>query len=211
MAADTAVSRAGGEVIASGVTFEDYLERFAGQHVELEYGNVVKMSPIHERHDQLSRYLAMLLEAYFAMQPIGTLRQDPFVMKSRDDLPVRQPDLQIILKTGLGRLTPTYTDGPADIVIEIVSPGSEDMDRGTKFVEYQKGGVPEYWIIDPVHRECLFYRLDEDGIYVAQPPDAAGSYFTGRLPGFRLSVPVLWSDPLPGFFAIGEMVKAMLA
>lgn len=43
----------------------------------------------------------------------------------------------------------TYLDGPADLVVGIVSPDSVGRDRGEKFYEYAQGGVPEYWLIDP--------------------------------------------------------------
>lgn len=49
----------------------------------------------------------------------------------------------------LDRLKETYLDGPADLVVGIVSPDSVGRDRGEKFYEYAQGGVPEYWLIDP--------------------------------------------------------------
>ncbi len=199
-----------GEILATGVSFEEYLERFAGQHCELVDGYVIKMSPIHERHDKLVRYGALLFEAYFALNPIGEIRQDPFVMSTLSDLPKRQPDIQVILKTNSGRLTPTFMDGPADIVIEITSPGTEEVDRGNKFVEYEKGGVQEYWIFDPLRRESLFYRLNTDGMYMPQPLDENGNYQTPLLPGLLIHIPTLWKDPLPDFFAIGKAVQDML-
>lgn len=210
MAVDTLINKQGGEILATGVTFEEYLERFAGMHCELVDGNVIKMSPIHERHDKLVRYGALLFEAYFALNPIAEIRQDPFVMSTLPELPKRQPDIQVILKTNSGRLTPTFMDGPADIVIEITSHGTEEVDRGDKFVEYEKGGVQEYWIFDPLRRESLFYRLNAEGIYMPQPLDENGNYQTPLLPGLLIHVPTLWKDPLPNFFAVGKAVQEML-
>jgi Uma2 family endonuclease len=199
------------EIVATGVGFEEFLEKYAADFCELEYGTVIKMSPIHEMHDKLVRYLAMLLEAFFALKPIGQIRQEPFVMKSRVDLPAREPDIQVILNNNTGQLHPTYMQGPADICIEVVSPGSVEHDRGTKFSEYQKGGVGEYWIMDSLHRECLFYRLNEDGIYLPLPIDQDGNFRSPSLPGLVLHIPTLWQSPLPDLFAIGESVKAMLS
>jgi Uma2 family endonuclease len=131
-------------------------------------------------------------------------------MKSTAASHRREPDLQIILKTNPGTLTATYMDGPADICIEIISPGTEDIDRGEKFVEYEKGGVGEYWIFDPLRKEALFYRLNADGVYEPYYPDEDGNYRTPKLPGFVLHVPTLWSSPLPSTIAIADTVKAML-
>ena len=210
MPIDTVIHAHGGEIIATGINFEEYLERFAGMHCELVDGNVIKMSPIHERHDKLARYGVMLLSAYFALNPIGEIRQDPFVMSTLPNLPKRQPDIQIILKTNKGHLTPTFMDGPADICIEIISPGTDELDRGDKFVEYERAGVQEYWIFDPLRHESLFYRLSADGTYAPQSVDQNGNYQTPLLPGLLVHVPTLWRDPLPDFFTIGKAVQEML-
>jgi Uma2 family endonuclease len=37
-------------------------------------------------------------------------------------------------------LKETYLDGPADLVVEIVSPDSVGRDRGDKFYKYAQGG-----------------------------------------------------------------------
>lgn len=204
MVADQVLSLKSGEIIARGVSFEEYLEKYAGDFCELVEGNVIKMSPIHQDHDELTRYFATLLSAYFEIKPIGQIRQAPFVMKMFPDSPNREPDLQVILNTNPGQLKPTYMDGPADICIEVVSPDSVDRDRGEKFVEYEKGGVGEYWIFDPIHKEALFYRLNAEGVYVPQYADADGNYRTPALPGLVVPVPTLWQEQLPGPIAVAQ-------
>ncbi|MBL8165682.1 MAG: Uma2 family endonuclease [Anaerolineae bacterium] len=199
------------QIIATGVSEAEYMERYAEQFCEWVEGNVIKMSPVHERHDKLSRYAIRLLETFFELRPIGHIRIAPFVMRCGDDFPKREPDIQIVLSVHAERLQPTFTDGPADIVIEIVSPGSIETDRGDKFSEYERCGVSEYWIFDPLHRETMFYRLNEDGIYMRYDPDTDGNYRTPTLPGFVLHVPTLWQEPLPTPTAVVEAVKAMLS
>jgi len=202
---------AAGEIIATDVSLEDYLEHYAADFCEWVEGNIITMSPVYEDHDALSFYLALLLATFFELKPIGTVRHAPFVMRlAAFPTRRREPDLQAILNTNPGTLTPTYMDGPADICIEIVSPESVERDHGDKFAEYEKGGVPEYWIIDAIHRDTRFYRLNDDGVYIRQTEDADGNYRTPNLPGLVLHVPTLWQDDLPGPIAIGELVKAML-
>jgi Uma2 family endonuclease len=201
----------GGQIVATGVSAEDYLAHYAEQHCEWIKGVVIKMSPIHEKHDLLTRYLSNLLATYFELNPIGRIRQDPFVMRLSEVEAQRQPDIQVILESNPHPLKPTYMDGPADICIEVVSPGSMSIDRGDKFAEYEKGGVGEYWIIDPIHEECLFYRLGEAGYYVPYSPDAAGHYHTPLLPGLKLQVTTLWQEQLPGPIAVAKAVQSMLS
>jgi Uma2 family endonuclease len=207
-----AVTGVSGEVIATGVSAEEYMEQYAEHHCEWVNGTVVKMSPIHERHDFITRYLSTLLDTYFALQPIGRIREDPFVMKLSSGA-YRVPDIQVILHENPHTLHPTYMDGPADMCIEVVSPGSVEHDRGVKFKEYEQNGVREYWIVDPVHQECLFYHLDDEGVYRAQHADSGGNYQTPLLPGLLLHVPTLWleEDALPNPVQIVDSVRQMLA
>ncbi len=71
----------------------------------------------------------------------------------------REPDVLFIANDHLDRLKPPYLDGPADLVIEIISPESVKRYRGRKFFEYQAGGVAEYWLIDPAVQVAEFYQL----------------------------------------------------
>jgi Uma2 family endonuclease len=197
-------------VIETDVSFEEYLERYAEGFCEWVEGAVIKMSPIHERHDEITQYFILLIRAFFELRPIGSLRTAPFVMRLATAQRGREPDLQIILNDNPHPLRPTYMDGPADIVIEVISPGTEQVDRETKLLEYQAGGVKEYWWFDAMARESCFYRLDAAGVYVRQPLDADGTYRTSLLPGFVLEVAPLWRTPLPGPGAVVAAVKAML-
>lgn len=201
----------GGEVLATGVSFEEYLTRFSGMHCELVGGVVIKMSPVSLQHIDLTGYLYMLIAAYFELRPIGRVITQPFTQRLPNVEPKREPDLLVVLNSNPYHLYETYMDGPADICIEIVSPDSIERDRGTKFAEYQKGGVGEYWILDPLIKESLFYHLDTEGLYAPQYPDQDGNYRSVTLPGLLLNVPTLWQKPLPGIFSITESVKAMLA
>lgn len=210
MAIDTVVSRHRGEILATGVTFEEYLERFDGIHCELVDGNVIKMSPVSLSHQNNLEYLRALLNWYFEYRQIGRVILQPFVQRLEHVDSKREPDLLVILSPHFDRIKETYLDGAADICIEIVSPGTEDVDRGDKFLEYEKGGVGEYWLFDPRRTEALFYRLNDEGLYVPQQVDAQGNYQTPLLPDFVLHVPTLWQTPLPRLSSIVASVQKML-
>jgi len=122
----------------------------------------------------------------------------------------REPDVQVILKSNPGELKRTYMNGPADVCIEIVSLESGQRDHGAKFEEYEQGGVGEYWIVDPLHRECRFYALDEAGRYAHRIEDAEGIYRSPRLPGLALHVPTLWNETLPTVPDVLQSLQAML-
>ncbi|NWF68113.1 MAG: Uma2 family endonuclease [Chloroflexi bacterium] len=172
-----------GLLIAVDVSLEDYMAHYAAEHCEWVEGFVVKMSPAELRHNDLIYFLHLLLRAHFSLRLLGRVIGQPFVMR----LPAfprrcRQPDLLVVLNTNPHELKETYLSGPADICIEVVSEGRTERDHGEKFREYEKGGVPEYWIIDPIRRESRFYRLNSEGLYTRQSEDANGHYRTPALP-----------------------------
>jgi Uma2 family endonuclease len=201
-------SEAGAQTIVSA---DEYMAKYAHDFYEWVSGEVIKMAPVSDRHDVTGRYFSILLEAYFALSPIGVIREAPFVLRLDAVNSRREPDLQIILNSNTGQLTKTAMIGPADICIEIVSLESVERDYGKKFEEYEAAGVKEYWITDPIRREARFCRLTAEGRYQTQLPDSEGNYQTPLLPGLRLQVPSLWQEPLPDIISVVDAVKAMLA
>lgn len=74
-----------------------------------------------------------------------------------------------------------------DVLVEVVSPDSRSLDLETKFNDYERAGVLEYWLIDPPDEQIHFYRLLKDR-FVAAACDAH-VYESAAVPGFRLSLP----------------------
>lgn len=199
-----------GEIIATGVSEAEYLDKYAAHFCEWVNGTVIKMAPATFRHNMIIGYLYMLLNAYFDLNPIGIISLSPFLQRLINIGVNREPDLMVILNTNPATLTSTAVDGAADICIEVVSPESVARDRGDKFEEYEKGGVGEYWIFDYPRTEALFYRRNGEGIFIRQTEDANGNYETPLLPGLKIHVPTLWQEKLPGTGATARAVEAML-
>jgi len=163
---------------------------------------------MRDTHYFLETYLANFLKAYFTIKPIGIIRKAAFLMRLDEDL-WREPDIQVILGDNQQNLKSTYMDGAADICIEVVSPESDARDHGDKFTEYEKYGVKEYWIIDPVRKQATFHRLSDEKIYQRQ--ETSEYYQTPLLPGLHLHVPTLWQSPLSDIIQTVKAVQEMLA
>ncbi len=135
---------------------------------------------------------------------LGMVLSAPFQMRLEHS--GREPDLLFVAQEHLNRLQETYLDGPADLVVEIISPESAGRDRsrfaslsyarGEKFYEYEAGGVTEYWLIDPQKKRAEFYQLEADQ-YQQVASDAEEGYRSASLPDFWLRVEWLWQEPLP--------------
>ena len=205
-----------GHIIAIDVPEDVYMQQYAEDFCEWIDGTVIKMSPIHDKHDAITRYLATLLDTYFAYRNVGVIRQQPFVMLYEFELEDgkkrrrnREPDIMVILNDNLDNLTETYMEGAADIVIEVVSLESSTRDYGEKFHEYEQIGIPEYWIIDPLKKECRFYHLNPQKAYVLQA--VGDDYEAPHLPDLLLNIPTLLQDTLPKPPEIVKAVQAMLS
>ncbi|MGC8785498.1 MAG: Uma2 family endonuclease [Armatimonadota bacterium] len=158
-------------------------------------GEVELMSPVSSLHQDVGRFLIAILQLYITHYDLGVLRYEPFQMKTGRDLPGRSPDILFVSRQNQHRLKPTHLDGPADLVVEIVSPDSEERDRVTKFAEYERGGVREYWLIDPQKQEAEFYVLDEEGRYVLQARGSSGEVRSKVLEGLWWRIEWLWNPP----------------
>jgi Uma2 family endonuclease len=185
------------------MTYEEFLE-WADEDTNAEWvdGEVIWMSPLSREHQELGGFLLALMREFVEAYELGALFYERFQMKTAPHLPGREPDILFVAKANLGRLRQTYLDGPADLVVEIVSPDSRERDRGEKFREYEQGGVREYWIIDLTLKEAEFYQLGEDAAYHRMPISDDGHFRSEVLPGLWLRVDWLWQDPLPRVRAI---------
>jgi Uma2 family endonuclease len=125
------------------------------------------------------------------------VRYESFQMKSGPTLPGREPDLLFISNERMSSLRNSHLAGPADLVVEIISPESVHRDTVDKFLEYQQAGVLEYWLIDPLQRRATFYRRDKDNALAAVPPDNNRVYHCAVLEGFWFKVDWLWQERLP--------------
>ncbi len=63
-----------------------------------------------------------------------------------------QPDLLVLLPDGPDRIVRRGVEGPPDLIIEVLSPTNRAHDQVRKRELYARGGVREYWIVDPEQR-----------------------------------------------------------
>lgn len=198
------------QVIARGVTFDDWMKQYAEDHTEWVEGTVTKLSPVTRDHDLLDGFLYHLLRVYLSQTKAARLLRAPFVMRVRPDAPGREPDMHLVLNERAAMIQETMTDGAADIVIEIVSRESQTRDRIDKYDEYEAAGVREYWLIDPLRKQADFYTLGDDHLY-RRIELKDGEFQSLVLPHFRLDTEVFWqTNQLEDDAFIRSLVDRML-
>jgi Uma2 family endonuclease len=185
------------------VTFEEFLAWCdEDTHAEWVEGEIVLMSPASDQHQNLIEFLITTMRLFNESQHAGWVRIAPFIMRTPVHPSGREPDILFVATERMHLVQPTFLDGPADLIVEIVSPESIGRDRGEKFVEYEAAGVREYWLIDPLRKQAEFYQLDDQGLYRAAALDADGIYHSNMLKGFWLRVAWLWQSPLPPVLSV---------
>ena len=178
---------------ARKLTFEEFLLEFDGQHAEWRTDGTVEILPEESMtHIQLRLDLAELLDVYLHATGWGH-QLSRFLQRPSPALPVRQPDIMIVANERLELILQSCFYGPADIVIEIVSPGSVGNDYGSKFHEYETGGIQEYWIIDPDRRVADVHERAASGKFRRRRLDATDQIESSVLPQFSLDPARLWS------------------
>lgn len=70
-----------------------------------------------------------------------------------------QPDVIYIANKNSSIIKEDAIYGAPDLVIEIISPGTEKLDRSKKKTVYEQSGVTEYWIVDPKTNEATGFKL----------------------------------------------------
>jgi Uma2 family endonuclease len=194
---------------AGKIGFETFLEWLdEDTHADWIEGEVQMTSPASYKHQNSSGFLNQIMRTYVNLFDLGVVLSAPFVVKIGRKS--REPDLFFVRKERINLLQATFFDGAPDLIIEIVSPESQERDRQTKFTEYQQGGVSEYWLIDPLTEEIEYYRLDENGQYQNILPSADGFYFSNAVPNLRFKSSWLWAVREPALTRVmREMGEAV--
>lgn len=191
------------------MSYEEYLawDREEGL-VEWVNGEAIIHMPPKPRHQDLVVFLTHLLGSFIRVKALGKLYISPIEVKLWPDGPSREPDLVFLSSSSPERLTANRIIGAPDLVVEIVSNDSVRRDRLDKYDEYERAGVPEYWILDnrPGQDRAQFYQLAPDGEYQRVPIEEDGIYHSAVLPGFWLRVGWLWQEEPDFLPALAEVI-----
>ena len=131
------------------LTYHDYLLLpDDGKRYEIIEGDLCTTPAPATRHQIIVGRLLHVLLSYLETNPVGNVLTAPCdVVLSNTD--IVQPDVLYVQNNSKAQVTEQNVQGPPDMVVEVLSPGTAARDRNLKRKRYEYFGVQEYWLVDP--------------------------------------------------------------
>jgi len=182
-------------IVKPGVTERDFY-RLADEDSDWEYldGRIVMHSPASDRHEDLFSFLISLLRGFLGERGGAVVRGSRYPMRLDSDWSP-EPDILVVRADRRHLMTSQRLEGPADMVVEIVSDSDPKLDYREKLPRYREAGIEEIWVVNPFNREVLAERRTLAGCIATTL--SSGRLESGVVPGFWIEVAWLWQPGLP--------------
>ena len=153
-------------------TYADYLTWDDDERWEIINGQAYNMSPapttkhqliLGELYRQIVNFILEKEKPCLAFAAPFDVRLPESVKDNDKIIDVVQPDISVICNRS--RLDEKGCHGAPDFIIEILSPSTAQKDHELKRLLYEKNGVKEYWLVDPILHVVTTYNLQEPGTY----------------------------------------------
>jgi Uma2 family endonuclease len=179
-------------------TWSDYRSWSDEERWEIIDGIAYAMSPAPSpRHQTVTGNLFGKLLQHLSGKPCRPFIAPTDVRLTETD--VVQPDILVVCDAA--KITPTHIEGAPDVVVEVLSPTTAAKDLRQKKMLYERSGVREYIVVDPLEHYAVRFLLGPDGFDkgTVYGPDEKLAFAT--LEGLEVA---LWEVlELPGPEAIG--------
>ena len=156
---------------------------------ELIKGEIVKRSSPNTPHQRASLKLLVQLVKFIEGKDLGELFHAPYDVYLDEYNAGIQPDLlfvsherNFVIRENNGVV------GAPDLVVEILSKGTTNKDRGDKKDIYEQFAVREYWIVDPQNRSIEVYLIENNRYRLYSFAEEEGVVKSSVLEGLELEV-----------------------
>jgi Uma2 family endonuclease len=177
------------------LTYEDYRRTpDDGRRYELFDGEIYVTPAPSTSHQRASRNLEFLLHQHVRQHRLGEIFDAPVdVLLDRGT--VLQPDIVFVSRERSGMVSERGIEGPPDLVAEILSPATEEHDRGLKQQLYARHGVRHYWILDTNARSLSELVLTGGAYSVRATTIAPASARTAVFPDLDIDLGEVFAGP----------------
>ena len=169
-------------------TVDDYLLLEEGAPFQLiNYDLVMSPSPTPAHQTISLRISSLILHFLDKTNNLGIVLPAPLDVKF-DDGNVLQPDVLYISAERKQELVKDRIEGAPDLVIEILSPSNAYYDLRQKKDIYERYGVKEYIIVDPIAFSAESYVLQNDAYQLHRKAEKNGHLESFVLPGLSFEL-----------------------
>lgn len=159
--------------------------------IQLIDGEVIIGMPPIPQHQRLVREILFLLTG-ISRQRGGEAFSAPIEVYL-DEHNIYEPDVLYLKPDSRCTVGDKRLTGAPDLVVEVLSPGTAKYDRQEKYQAYERHGVGEYWIVDPVHEVVEVWTLDEAGMFRRQGAFAGDDTFPSAILGEAVAVKAIFN------------------
>lgn len=145
------------------ITEEEFLKKKENSSDLLEYGDgkIYTLSHPSTKHQRVCMILSNLFFDYFKNTAceVFTAPYDIILRKENMDDYWVIPDLSVLCDKSC--FTDSRYEGVPHLIVEIVNTSNQSDDFVRKLNVYQRYGVKEYWIVNPINESVMIYSLDD--------------------------------------------------
>jgi Uma2 family endonuclease len=168
-------------------TYHDYAQLPEGAPYQLIGGELIMTPSPVPYHQDISRNLEFLLLTYIKSQNLGKVYDAPIDVYLEEE-ETYQPDIIFISRDRLSIVGEKKIEGAPDLVIEILSPATAYYDLRKKKEVYEKHGVKEYWIVDPIEKIIEVFENKEKGFELYNQARVEGKVSSRLLENFSVDL-----------------------
>lgn len=175
------------------LTYDDYCRMPSGQRYQLIEGDLMMVPSPNVFHQEISGRIGDALRRWVQGRNLGRVYHAPIDVVLGEHN-VFQPDILYISRERLGIIKKANIQGAPDLVVEILSPSTAEVDRVTKRRVYARYGVRELWVVDPEARSVEVAAHNGHELATVQVHPLGTSLESPLLPGLALDIDELFLE-----------------
>ena len=138
-------------------TYSDYLKTPEGGKFQLIGGEIIEMTSPSLYHQRIIARFLTIFNNYILSHNLGEAFVAPLDVHFTD-AETYQPDILILLTESFSKMQENKIEGAPDLIVEVLSPSTAYYDLKHKKTIYEKHGVREYWVVDPIDKTVEIYQ-----------------------------------------------------
>jgi Uma2 family endonuclease len=144
---------------ATLINRHDYEEMPQGPpYYQVIEGDLVMSPSPTTFHQHIIVNLAVIFRRFLEKKSLGEIFIAPLDV-FLDEVNIYQPDVIFVSSQRRSIITAKGIEGAPDLIVEILSPSTAKLDKGSKRKIYARHGVRELWLVDPETQSIQVYLL----------------------------------------------------